>query len=248
MKEDMRMMAMMRRIYGGDTRSLYIDLIGGYIILIDMWKELISASPIYDLFGKRSYSQCGEDLVLWHILNQENGFYVDIGAYHPKKLSNTYLLYKRGWRGVTIEPNPDVTWLFELTRGRDEHWSCGLARKAGEMKYREFSDRTRNTFDEAQVKLYREAGYQVVGERQVRVKSVKSLMSRLRGQMIDVLSVDCEGMDGEILRAWDFELIKPKVVVVEDGDLAKFLSKLGYRRVAELPFSSVFVCDTMLVA
>lgn len=35
-----------------------------------------------------------------------DGFYVDIGASHPFRINNTYLLYKSGWQGVTVEPIP----------------------------------------------------------------------------------------------------------------------------------------------
>ena len=43
-----------------------------------------------------SYSQEGEDMVLQRIFAQkEYGFYIDVGAHHPKRFSNTYLFYKR---------------------------------------------------------------------------------------------------------------------------------------------------------
>ena len=47
--------------------------------------------------NKNFYSQFGEDKVLNEILkiNINKGFYVDVGCYHPKKHSNTYLLYKK---------------------------------------------------------------------------------------------------------------------------------------------------------
>lgn len=38
---------------------------------------------------------------------RRDGFYVEIGGYDPKRLSNTYRFCKRGFRGVVIEPNPD---------------------------------------------------------------------------------------------------------------------------------------------
>ena len=40
----------------------------------------------------------GEDLIIvQHLKNINNGFYVDAGCYHPLHLSNTYLLHKRNW-------------------------------------------------------------------------------------------------------------------------------------------------------
>ena len=49
--------------------------------------------------NKDFYSQFGEDKILKELIldNFNNGFYVDVGCFHPKKHSNTYLLYKKGW-------------------------------------------------------------------------------------------------------------------------------------------------------
>ncbi len=91
------------------------------------WKSWLKLTPVYDFFGKRSYSQSGEDVVVDSILNrQKKGFYVDIGAFHPKVFSNTYLFYKRGWRGVCVEPNPEAKWKFEMVRPRDTFVNVGV--------------------------------------------------------------------------------------------------------------------------
>ena len=43
----------------------------------------------------------GEDLIVYDKLkNIDNGFYVDAGCYHPLHINNTFLLYKKGWRGI----------------------------------------------------------------------------------------------------------------------------------------------------
>jgi len=55
----------------------------------------------FDIYATKSYSQKGEDIILRRILGEkEVGFYIDIGAHHPKRFSNTYLFYKKGWRGI----------------------------------------------------------------------------------------------------------------------------------------------------
>ncbi|MEA2065142.1 MAG: SAM-dependent methyltransferase, partial [Patescibacteria group bacterium] len=41
-------------------------------------------------FASLSYSQEGEDMILKRIFeSQKNGFYIDVGAHHPKRFSNT---------------------------------------------------------------------------------------------------------------------------------------------------------------
>jgi|GEM_PF-6495962 len=48
-------------------------------------------------FHSLSFSQEGEDAILWRIFERQTiGFYVDIGAHHPQRFSNTYRFYLRG--------------------------------------------------------------------------------------------------------------------------------------------------------
>ena len=67
------------------------------------------------------YSQFGEDIVLREILHKDivDGFYVDVGCFHPKKFSNTYFLYKLGWKGINIDMEEDKVSLFNLVRPKD---------------------------------------------------------------------------------------------------------------------------------
>ena len=65
----------------------------------------------------KSYSQFGEDLIINNFFdhfNIKNGNFLDIGAYHPKFISNTYLLRKKGWKGVYVEANPIKSKLFKF--------------------------------------------------------------------------------------------------------------------------------------
>ena len=71
-------------------------------------RKKIKSSFFYELiinsFGKynKSYAESfGEDLFVDYFFQQKKkGFYVDIGCNLPKSRSLTYLLYKRGWKGV----------------------------------------------------------------------------------------------------------------------------------------------------
>ena len=71
-------------------------------------------------YSRRSYSQEGEDIVLESLLGGEaRGFYVDIGAHHPARVSNTYRFYKRGWRGINVDAAPGSMNLFRQVRPKD---------------------------------------------------------------------------------------------------------------------------------
>ena len=58
--------------------------------------------------SSRSYSQFGEDKVIRSFLPERFGNYLDIGAGHPVRKLNTFLLYKLGWHGTLIEPIADL--------------------------------------------------------------------------------------------------------------------------------------------
>ena len=61
------------------------------------------------------FSQEGEDVILRRIFeDQKNGFYIDIGAHHPKRFSNTYYFYDRGWEGINIDATPGSMKFFKI--------------------------------------------------------------------------------------------------------------------------------------
>lgn len=72
------------------------------------------------VYRNTSYSQNGEDRVLWRYFErQRNGFYVDIGAHHPFRFSNTALFYEANWRGINVDAMPNSMKAFNKYRKRD---------------------------------------------------------------------------------------------------------------------------------
>lgn len=63
-----------------------------------------------------SYSQSGQDLYAFEKSNQKtNGFYIEIGAFHPIENSNSYMLEELGWKGISFEIS-DITDLWYSKR------------------------------------------------------------------------------------------------------------------------------------
>lgn len=54
----------------------------------------------------KHYSQMSQDLFVNHLLDCDEGFFVDVGCYEPKFINNTYMLEERGWRGLLIDTQP----------------------------------------------------------------------------------------------------------------------------------------------
>ena len=69
---------------------------------------------------KKSYSMDNEDtVILKYFKDRKNGFYVDVGCYHPIHINNTYLLYKKNWHGINIDTSQFSIDLFNYMRPKD---------------------------------------------------------------------------------------------------------------------------------
>jgi hypothetical protein len=79
--------------------------------------------------------------------NRDPDFYVDVGAHHPRRFSNTQYFYRQGWRGINIEPNPDGHALLKLFRRKDININCGVSDQEGTLPYYQFDEPALNTLD-----------------------------------------------------------------------------------------------------
>lgn len=209
---------------------------------------------VLDIHASHSYSQEGEDLILRRIFDQQaTGFFVDVGAHHPKRFSNTFIFYKAGWRGINIEPNPAAIALFNSARPRDINIQAGVSDVSSGLTYFEFDDPALNSFDEALV-TWRLANtpYKVVRRSIVAVERLDTLLTRSLppDQLVDFLSVDVEGFDLAVLRSNDWARFRPKCVLIEAlqsslevalrGDASLFMQGQGYELFAKTYNSLIF--------
>lgn len=206
-------------------------------------------------FGITHYGQWGEDTVLGHLFaKQKTGFYVDVGAYHPMHYSNTYLLYKKGWRGVAVDANPESARLFNRYRKGDTIINSGISSEVSTKTYYIFNHQSCNTFSREQRDLMLKKSFiKLLREIPVACAPLQTLISRhAPGKQIDLLNVDVEGMNLEALKSLNFERTAPKVICVEDDDLDltleqpfgsdihTFLAGRSYALVARVGHSSIY--------
>jgi FkbM family methyltransferase len=173
----------------------------------------------WDQWAQRSWSQEGEDMVLRRIFErQKDGLYVDVGAHHPKRFSNTYLFYQRGWRGINIDAMPGSMVLFEKVRSRDINLELGVAKKGGSLDYYVFNETALNGFS-AELSEERNSAknsYYVKEVIKVDVKPLCEILDQyLAGRAINFLSVDVEGFDLDVLQSNDWSKYRPTFVLVE---------------------------------
>lgn len=199
------------------------------------------------------YGQDGEDLILNRLLDgQALGYYVDVGAHHPVRFSNTYLFYQRGWCGINIDAMPGSMKKFNKVRPRDINIECGVAGSAGKLMYHRFNEPALNTFDSAEAKYKNKPPYQMIEIVEVAVERLDALLARYlpAGQQIDFLSVDVEGKDEEVLRSNDWDRYRPRFILAEtlrtdllslgDCSVVKFLDSVGYKPIGKAYNTSFF--------
>jgi FkbM family methyltransferase len=71
-----------------------------------------------------SYSQTEEERhILSAVRGVDCGRFLDVGAFHPKNLSNTRALFESGWSGVMVEPSPGPMLSLMLEYGDEDRIS-----------------------------------------------------------------------------------------------------------------------------
>jgi FkbM family methyltransferase len=199
--------------------------------ILDRFKAKLSPST--------RFSQHGEDVAICELLKDHlsNGFYVDVGANHPSKLSNTYKLYTLGMRGVTIEPNYTFYGLHRRYRPEDLCVCAGLGSAEGVACFFARGYHAVSSFLESPEP---DSGFDsvVVARRLVPIITLAGLLStvHLNGRTeFCLLSVDCEGFDSEVLRGNDWAKFRPLFLLVEYNSLAvhetllAYMESVGYR-------------------
>ena len=95
-----------------------------------------------------THSQYKEDLVIDALFSHNpRGFYVDVGANDPEVFSNTQLLYDKGWRGINIEPEPNLYEKLCVKRTRDINLNIGAGPEPGIMTFYRMSADTLSSFN-----------------------------------------------------------------------------------------------------
>ena len=188
---------------------------------------------------KKSYSMEGEDLVLLkNINNKSNNFYVDVGCYHPLHLSNTYLLYKKGWRGINIDVSKYSIDLFNYMRPDDINIEAAISSNQNYIKVYYQKKLSQLTTTKKEISQKRMQGH--IKEKNIKAETLNSIInhSKYKNQRIDFLNIDIEGADLEALQSLDFNKYRPNIICVEidhekisNSETYKYLDNLKYKKI-----------------
>lgn len=214
----------------------------------------------WDPWVNRSWSQEGEDQILRRIFEKQvAGFYVDVGAHHPKRFSNTYLFYRRGWRGINIDAMPGSMMIFDSARPRDINLEMGIGLSVGKLDYYVFNEPALNGFskDLAEQRHEADTACQIRKVIKVDVQPLSQVLDRHlnTNQEIDFMSVDVEGLDFDVLKSNDWSKYRPKFVLaeilgsslheIEPTEIGQFMHDNNYVIFAKC-MNTVFFKDSLL--
>lgn len=194
----------------------------------------------------------GEDLALAHYLPEANGRYLDIGSGDPVQGSNTYLFYKRGWSGVTIDPLTRANRRHKRKRRRDHQIiACvsGVDFQGSDILFYEyvaddFSTTSRERFLELQAN-----GVKPSSVRNVKTINLNELQLKTNPREAFFIDIDIEGTELSVLRTIDWSSFLPRVIAVEEWSspiyeitkVRAFLESKGYLLEARTSVTSIYV-------
>ncbi|MBK4215157.1 FkbM family methyltransferase [Paracoccus caeni] len=202
-------------------------------------------------FAITHWGQSAEDAVLRRFVGaKKDGFYVDVGAHHPIRISNTYLFHKLGWHGVNIDANKDTIDLFNKFRPNDRNIHALVGERTEQpLTFTIFKGETRSTAHEEKTQRL-EKKFEVLSKQEMSPVPLREILDANvpPGQHIDIMNVDIEGFDIQALQTNDWSKYRPDYICVEDfnfkngrtSDTREFMTSIGYICVSHCYDTSIY--------
>jgi FkbM family methyltransferase len=200
------------------------------------WTGAFRVDPV-----KSSWSQFGEDEILCKELSDvlESGFYLDIGANHPTKLSNTFKLYRLGMRGITVEPNAALSQLHARYRPNDIQLCAASGERDGLATFYLMDSHPLSTFSLETCQSLIAQGFTVLSRSLMPVFTTQTILrdcAMPERPIFALLSIDTESLDEMVLRSNDWSTYRPRIIVFEDYEgtntMVHYLKDFGYESIA----------------
>ena len=185
--------------------------------------------------------------ILKYFKDRKNGFYVDVGCYHPIHRNNTYLLHKQNWHGINIDTSQFSIDLFNYMRPKDLNYNCAISNKNEFIKLfyqKELSQLSTTEKNQAEIVFQGN-----IKEKEIEAFTLDEILNRdkYKNSKIDFLDIDVEGGDLKVLEGLSFDKFKPELVCVEihakeikKSDIYNFLTDKNYELLWSGVFSHIF--------
>lgn len=191
-----------------------------------------------------SFSKAGDDIQLMKLVNNRvPGAYVDVGCWHPVKASNTYYFSLRGWKGICIDPNPELKLLYQQFRPKDKFINAGIGKSNLTLEYFMLEESSMNTFSLDFIKKHHLEST-VLKRIKIPLFSLEEILDKNLdpNDRLDFFDIDVEGFDLEVLKTNNWKKYRPKVIVIEsdvsiqtdiNSEIVNYLETKNYRLIGK---------------
>ena len=218
--------------------------------------------PKYSFGHIVSSSQSGEDTIIAYILDSlgipfNECTYLDLGANHAKFMSNTYMMYCFGARGVLVEANPKL--IAELKEERYGDLilnNCISNDKNINITFYIMSGDGLSTTDYNRVQEIIKINPNIYVEEKIEIESITidEILKNYFSQVPMLVNIDVEGIELDILKNFDLKKRRPLIIIVEtvpydkhlkvpikNKELIDFMKTMDYEEYAFTGINSIFI-------
>lgn len=175
------------------------------------------------------YSQKGQDKFLNEHLfkNKRDGVFIEVGAHDGISFSNTYFFEKKlGWKGICVEPNPNMFAKLRLNRDCVCEQLC-ISDSEGKKDFLlcsgymlEMYSGLLDNYDPRHLDRIENEMHQFGGDKTVIMVDcipLQKLFDKYSLNHIDLLSIDIEGGELAAIKSIDFDKVYIDVILIENN-------------------------------
>lgn len=175
----------------------------------------------------QSFAQNGEDTLAWEYFGRKtSGYFVEVGANHPTRFSQSWFFEQRGWTGLLIEPIPSCCEALRRHRPHSRVVQAAAGANDGEAV---LNIATSDAWSHIGAVKDVPIGMQIP----VKVRTLEDILQEVHAPPVDILSIDTEGSELDVLIGLNLEKNRPALLLVEDHmdtlDVYFFLKRAGYK-------------------
>lgn len=177
----------------------------------------------------------------------KGGFFVDLACADGVNINNTYFLEKYlEWDGILFEPNPEYKNIIQKFRKTKLVSDCVTDRLGDKVKFRIDNGMLGGIVSEETDNSENVRGNELKSAKilELNTTTLDNELDKISApSLIDFLSLDVEGAEWMVLKAFPFNKYKFRCMTIERPNikLDLLLEKNGYRQVAHLKYDVIYV-------
>jgi len=216
---------------------------------IKIREELAEQYLVWEYLGKeRGWDVSGgvSGGVSGDVSGEFRGYFAEVGANNPFDLSQSWHLAQKGWKGILVEPIPELCESLRTHRSESivVQAACGSPHAEPTALFTVAKDSGKSTLSSDFLDKRSSVDSQIT----VQVKTLDNILSSESVDSIDFVSIDVEGTQYDVLQGFDLQRWKPRLLLVEDHLLNtkthKLIEEQQYQLVKRTLFNNWYIpCD-----